>query len=748
MKRLLTKRHRTRLLTAAFLLLAAAAVVYGALHFLPQPSYPANDAGKTLVINEIAAKNLPVRNANGGLSDWVELYNYGDAPVELDGFGFSDDADEPFRYTFPHGTTIEGGAYLILYADANGTQTAKKLCAPFGLRADETLLLTDTNGRLIDKARLPATLEEGTAVGRNKNDCREFAVLTTPTPGTFNHSAIYAPLQQLSEEVAPPAFSADGGYYDAPFSLTLTADDPDAVIYYTTDGSEPTRDSETYDAPIPIRSRDGEKNRYAGIETSALYYRFSLKSNDTPVYKGTVIRAKCCKNNVLSEETATQTYFIRPHYSLPVVSVVTDPASLFDEDNGIYVPGTKMKLWKKYNPETPAFTAPPQMHYSDATVDAHAEIYDTDGACLFSGSVGLSISGNTTSYQRCKNLGMVCSKKYGSPASAFRADVFDGGCVNAQGKPITSFRTIRLRTSGGGVYDGTMLKDAYLQTLAAPEYPFTLAYRPAVVFIDGEYWGIHNFREKYENEYFQQHFGVNRKSVTFFKNDYEEAAAPFNRFVEQAEKLDLSVRQNYDFVAQTVDLDNMIRYFAIECYLNNGDFCGKNVGLWRADDAGKPYGDNRWRFMLYDLDAAFEFSEGELLKEIVCNTDSMTEYAYIRLFRCLLKNDTFRTKLIRTICEYGQTIFAPQAASERLDKMLAVVAPEMREHCSRWQMVRGPVGRILELFGAEQAQDLYTHWETSQDTLRAQMTARPEKVRQVLTDVFGEEAEAIAQTVY
>ena len=747
MKRVQARRC-SRLLTALMLLAAGAAVVYGALHFLPQPAYAPNAAGKTLVINEVVADNLlGLRDTQGNTPDWIELYNYGNSSVVLDGCGLSDDMDDPFRYTFPAGTSIDGGAYLIVFASADGVQTEQTLNAPFGLRAEETLLLTDAEGRLIDKVRLPKKTEPGTAVGRSKKDCATFAVLMTPTPGAFNHSAIYAPLTQLSADVAPPKFSASGGFFAAPFSLELASDDPEAVIYYTLDGSEPDQNSMVYTSPLQITDRSDEKNLYAGLETSALYYSSFIKVNDDPVYKGTVVRAKCCKDNTLSEETATNTYFIAPQYSLPVVSVVTDPASLFDEDRGIYVPGTKMKLWKKYNPETPTARAPTHMHYNDETVQAHAEFFETDGTCLFSDNVGLYISGNSASFQSCKNLGLVSAKKYGSHSAAFHADLFGGSCTNLQDERITLFHTIRLRTSGGGSeYDGTMLKDAYLQQLVAPVYPFTLAYRPCIVFIDGEYWGIHNLREKFEDQYFRQHFGVSADSVTFFKHVDDPEAAEFNQFVDKTASMDLSVKKNYDYIAQHVDIENMVSYFAIECYLNNRDFFGKNVGLWRADDPGQPYGDNRWRFILFDLDAAFLDEQGELLEEIINEMDNSTKYSYIRLFRKLLENDEFRQSLIRTIDEYGQTVFAPQTAFGQLDDMLGVIAPEMREHCSRWQMVRGPVGKLLSFISGEQIRDLFTNWESSQDTLRGQLTARPQQMRELLVKVFGEDATAYLQT--
>ena len=60
---------------------------------------------------------------------------------------------------------------------------------------------------------------------------------------------------------------------------------------------------------------------------------------------------------------------------------------------------------------------------------------------------------------------------------------------------LEDFSSIVLRNSGND-WGSTMLRDGFMHTLANDLNIDNLAYEPAVLFLNGEYWGIHNIREK------------------------------------------------------------------------------------------------------------------------------------------------------------------------------------------------------------------------------------------------------------
>src|SRR5687767_13581618 len=70
-----------------------------------------------VVISEFLAGNTrTLADRDGTYSDWIELYNRGDAFADLSGWHLTDDADELDRWTFPAGIGLAPGEYRIVFA--------------------------------------------------------------------------------------------------------------------------------------------------------------------------------------------------------------------------------------------------------------------------------------------------------------------------------------------------------------------------------------------------------------------------------------------------------------------------------------------------------------------------------------------------------------------------------------------------------------------------------------------------------
>ncbi len=73
-----------------------------------------------LMINEIMASNTTtIRDEDGDYPDWIELYNNDSVPINLNGYGLSDDFNESFKCTIPIMALISGrtGEVIKLYDD-------------------------------------------------------------------------------------------------------------------------------------------------------------------------------------------------------------------------------------------------------------------------------------------------------------------------------------------------------------------------------------------------------------------------------------------------------------------------------------------------------------------------------------------------------------------------------------------------------------------------------------------------------
>ena len=162
-----------------------------------------NAFSQTLVINEVVASNSLVNtDEDGDYQDWVELYNNSASPINLNGYGLTDDATLPFKWVFPN-VTINPGSYLLIYcSDKNRTNPANPLHTNFKISSGgEMITLTNASSVIVDSA--PASpMQNDESFGRLPNGTGNFTLIQTPTPNALNENG--TPVTTLSS----PIFSA------------------------------------------------------------------------------------------------------------------------------------------------------------------------------------------------------------------------------------------------------------------------------------------------------------------------------------------------------------------------------------------------------------------------------------------------------------------------------------------------------------------------------------------------------------
>jgi hypothetical protein len=200
-----------------------------------------------------------------------------------------------------------------------------------------------------------------------------------------------------------------------------------------------------------------------------------------------VIRARSYLNDSVFSIVKTNSYFINEKTTLPVVSVSTDPANLWDSKIGIYVAGEHP--WLNY--------------MQDWERPANIELYETDGTQAFSIDVGIRIHGEYSRNYPQKSLSLFARKIYGSGKIKYK--IFPD-------LSIEGFEDILLHNSGVD-WNKSMLRDAITHMLVKNINIDMLYYRPAIAFLNGEYWGIHNIREKANENYIASHYNIDRDSL-------------------------------------------------------------------------------------------------------------------------------------------------------------------------------------------------------------------------------------------
>lgn len=226
--------------------------------------------GAELFINEVLASNQ-VTNANsfGEFGDWVELYNSGDTPVNLQGYYLSDSADDLQKWQFPS-INIAAGAYLIVWATDRNTLTGTgEVHTNFKISNLETITLSSATGLIIDQIVLPA-LNPDQSYGLQTDGNLPWLYFNSPSPGLSNNGSI-GYLGFLTE--ATPSHS--GGFYPENIFLSFSDIPEGAQLLYTLDGSIPSYGASqtlVYNPGdvIELSDRSQEANNLSAIRTTVV----------------------------------------------------------------------------------------------------------------------------------------------------------------------------------------------------------------------------------------------------------------------------------------------------------------------------------------------------------------------------------------------------------------------------------------------------------------------------------------------
>jgi uncharacterized repeat protein (TIGR02543 family) len=592
-------------------------------------NYPQN-----LVINEVMSSNsFTFADENGEYPDWLEIYNPGNSTVTLTGCGLSDDPTVPLKWIFPSGV-IKQHAFLVIFCSGyNRTSDFSHLHTNFKISASgENLLLSNPSGGIIDQVNL-GPLPPDISFGRQPDGTATWVYFSVATPGSANSSTAYGGITDA------PQFSQSGGFFTGTVTISMSESTPGASVKYTLDGSEPTFSSTTYSTPIIISSTK-------------------------------VLRAGAFKSGFIDSRITTNTYLINEHHELPVVSISTDSANFFDWNTGIYVLGPNA------SPDAPYLGA---NFWQDWEKPIHIELFETNGLQGFSMDAGVKIDGSYTRSYPEKTLAVYARGKYGYNEIAYQ--LFPD-------LPYTSYQSFLLR-NGGNDFWYAMMRDELTQTLLKESGLDVSDYRPAIVFLNGVYWGLHNLREKESEHFLAQHHGVDPNNVDRLENDAEVMQGDsinYNNMLNYIETTDMTVQAHYDSVKTMMDVDNFISYMVSEIYVDNTDWPGNNIKYWRERTST-----GKWRWIVWDTDVGFGWDAGQgntydnLAAATATNGPSWPNPPWSTiLLRRLLLNTQFKNDFINKLADYSNTFFEPTTVVNTINTLKSVIEPEMPYQYAKW----------------------------------------------------------------
>ena len=494
-------------------------------------------------------------------------------------------------------------------------------------------------------------------------------------------------------------FSRNSGFYNEEFWLHIYA--PTDEIYYTLDGSDPDINSLKYEKPMIIKDATGNSNVYSmrtdvttrfSEEISEEYIDLSNEPNyaipQNLVDKCNVLKVVYYDKSGNRSEITERIYFVgfnekEGYENINIISVTTDPDNLFDYENGIYVTGARfdsyceegipedeLDSWEHWN-------ANYRQKGKKWEKESSIQVFNTEKKLVLSQNVGLRIQGGASRGYYPKSLNIFARNEYGD--TRLNYDFWGTGYTP---KRVTL-------TCGGNDYY-TKVRDRLGCELSENTNIATMHYEPYVLFLNGEYWGFFYLTEKYDAQYVEYYYGVDRgqndENIVMIKNGKIEVGADEDRkylyetMVNFIEDYDMSVEKNYQKACELIDIESFIDYFAIESYIARiGDWPESNYALWRSKNiSDKPYEDGKWRWMLFDVNS-------KSMKSGYYDFDYIEENREeSKMFDSLCENDEFKRKFSERIIELSNTIFEKEVVNQKIDEYVQLMDEPIKKHFQRF----------------------------------------------------------------
>jgi hypothetical protein len=522
-----------------------------------------------------------------------------------------------------------------------------------------------------------------------------------------------------------PVFSMPSGFYEEPFELSILPTGHNETIHFTLDGSVPTLDSPIYEGPLLIKDRSNDPNVISAISTIS-YRPAEPKGN---VFKITVIRARSFNNiSKAPGPVVTHTYLvgsgIQDRYTLPIISLVVDPEDFFDQEKGIYVTGESAQKVAADGEDFYFWPANYHERGEDWERPIYFEFFDLEGNLAFYQNAGVRIHGYASRSFRQKSLRLYASIEY-DDLGTFNYPFFPD-LMNVRGDgPVDTFETLILR-NGGTDFGSSFFRDVLIQRLVNHTSLDTQAIRPAVVFLNGEYWGLYFMYERYDEGYFYNHYDIRAENIIMLEDQgdlvigAEKERALYQNLLDYVRTHDLSDPEVYEEIKKQIDIENFVDYQITELFIAHQDWPENNIKYWRTRTGqdgsdSSSVQDGRWRWLLFDTDHGFIYHDMNSL-QYATRDDLPTD-----LLRALLKNSEFRVLFLNRFADHLNTSFREERVLEEIDRIEAVLEPEMQEQIDRWHSS----GNSME------------NWHNNVNLLRSFAHKRPDVIIQDLLDFFA-----------
>ena len=579
-----------------------------------------------ILISEVMASNGFYES--GEAYDWVELTNTGDETVNLSGWHFSDSKKNPLKWTFPEGTRLKPGAFLTVFCTGEEDVDPGKgdaFYAPFAIASSGETLLL-SDAEGEELQRLKLPAQYGCVSYGLPSAGGDYGFFENPTRNKKNDK------EAFPERVQAPAIQTAGGFYES--SVTVFAEAPQgATLRYTTDGETPTEKSKIF------------------------------PSEGLTLKKTTPLRVKAFQEGLVSSETVSSTFFVDDPPLTPIVSLITDDRYLFNKKTGILTKG--------------AGSIP---NYSKGwEYPIHIEYFTLEGERQISQTGTFTCSGHSARVNAQKSIALYARKSWGADEFAFNP---------FPTRDYTSYKSLLLRSTNSDV-TATRLRDVVASSLAEGQDILYQDHQVIQVYINGEYYGHYNLREKINKYFIAQYEGVTdpdqidkidilaRTGTDQFLQNGDNT--DWLALCDFCKKQDLTVPENLQYVTDRLDVDSLFTHAAFEIILGNVDFT--NVRVYRV-----PGG--KWRMLLFDVEACWRGLDKTPIEYYIKPVSAKIQGFRHEPLNALLKVPEMKDRFLRRVSDLLATVFRWDNVEAHFDAVIDQLEPILPRHIARWKNMK------------------------------------------------------------
>ena len=454
-------------------------------------------------------------------------------------------------------------------------------------------------------------------------------------------------------------FTPSNNFSDEEIQLEIVSPIKNAKIFYTLDGSPPSPQS--------------------------LFYE---KGDILLIKDNIIIKAALFKNDKQLSTVVYKNYFINFNSDLAIIALSTDPHNLWDDEIGIYVPGI--------NPATRNYLQ------RDDSWKRRAELsFFENKQEIFSRIIDIKISGGSSAAFPQKSFNIYFNNSSNDNSISYQ--IFPQSSNS-------NFNSLKLRNSGNDWYS-TLIRDCLMQELLRGYSDLDLqACRPAVLILNGQYWGIYNIRERYNESYFVNKYSdykLDSKKIIIasttnepgkighpiIRSGSESDGNSYLNLINFAQNNDLSITANYQAIAEKIDIDNFIDYNIAQMFYGNYDWPHGNVKFWsyRSHIFDDPISivDGRWRWLIFDTDFGFAL-EGNNKINTIAKDDAISLDLFYKLnkeefvFKKLFDNQEFRDRFVIRYFDLLNSSFRSKKMLDKINELSSQIDSEIIRHSARW----------------------------------------------------------------